>query len=314
MDLIFILLTVLGLSIFEVITSIDNAIINAEVLSGMSKKAQRWFLVYGFFIAVILVRGLLPFLMIWGTNPGLGVVDVFFATLSGKTEIHESIERSAPVLLVGGAVFLIFLFFNWLFLEHKNYGLRGEKFFHEKGEWFFTIISVLLSVIVWFALKENPAMAFSAVLGSTAFFIIHGFRQYAEEKEKELLKGGMSDVAKIAYLEVLDASFSIDGVIGAFAFTLSVPLILLGNGLGAFVLRKLTISNIERIKKYKYLKNGAMYSILVLGVIMLLDAFGVHVPPWLSPVATFGTVGYFFHKSKLDLKTVEAALETPKKK
>lgn len=313
MNLIFILLTILGLTFFEVITSIDNAIINAEVLSGMSKKAQRWFLLWGFFIAVILVRGLLPFLMIWGTNPNLGIVDIFFATLSGKPGIHESIERSAPVLLVGGAVFLIFLFFNWLFLEHKNYGLYGERFFHEQGEWFFTVVSVFLSVIVWFALKENPIMAFSAVLGSTAFFIIHGFRQYAEEQEKKLLRGGMSDTAKIAYLEVLDASFSIDGVIGAFAFTLSVPLILLGNGLGAFILRRLTVSNIERIKKYKYLKNGAMYSILFLGVIMLLDAFGYHIPPWVSPIATFGAVGYFFHKSRLDLETVEQVLEPSKK-
>lgn len=314
MDLVLITLTILGLTFFEVITSIDNAIINAEVLSGMSKKAQGWFLLWGFFIAVILVRGLLPFLMIWATNPSLGITDVFFATISGKAEIHEAIERSAPVLLVGGAVFLIFLFFNWLFIEHKNYGLYGERFFHEKGEWFFTVISILLSVIVWFALKVNPVMAFSAVLGSTAFFIIHGFRQYAEEQEMKLLKGGMSDTAKIAYLEVLDASFSIDGVIGAFAFTLSVPLILLGNGLGAFILRRLTVSNIENIKKYKYLKNGAMYSILFLGTIMLLDAFGMNIPAWVSPIVTFGTVGYFFHKSRIDLKTIEVSLEPVQKK
>jgi len=146
-------------------------------------------------------------------------------------------------------------------------------------------------------------MAFGAVLGSTAFFIIHGFRQYAEEQEKKLLAGGISDIAKVAYLEVLDASFSIDGVIGAFAFTFSVPLILLGNGLGALVLRKLTVSNIERIKKYKYLKNGAMYSILFLGLIMLSDSFGFHIPTWLSPLITFGTVGYFFWKSRRHMET-----------
>jgi len=61
MEIIFILLTILGLSLFEIITSIDNAVINAEVLSGMSKKARRWFLTYGFFFAVFVVRGLLPF-------------------------------------------------------------------------------------------------------------------------------------------------------------------------------------------------------------------------------------------------------------
>lgn len=74
----------------------------------------------------------------------------------------------------------------------------------------------------------------------------------------------MTDISKILYLEVIDMTFSIDGVLGAFAFTLSVPLILLGNGIGAYVVRSLTIHNIERVKRYIYLKNGAMYSIGVL--------------------------------------------------
>jgi uncharacterized protein len=76
-------------------------------------------------------------------------------------------------------------------------------------------------------------------------------------------------VAKIIYLEVIDSTFSIDGVVGAFAFTLSVPLILVGKGIGAVVVRQLTVYNLDKIKKYVYLKNGAMYSILVLGFVML---------------------------------------------
>ena len=112
------------------------------------------------------------------------------------------------------------------------------------------------------------------------------------------MQSGRSDLSKIFYLEVIDATFSIDGVLGAFAFTLSVPLILLGNGLGAIVVRQVTIGNIERIKKYVYLKNGAMYSILCLGVIMVLEGFGMHIPSWLSPLATSLVVGYFFIKSK----------------
>lgn len=107
----------------------------------------------------------------------------------------------------------------------------------------------------------------------------------------------LSDVSKILYLEVIDATFSIDGVLGAFAFTLAIPLIILGNGLGAFVVREMTIGNIERIKRYVYLKNGAMYSILFLGCIMVADSFGSHIPPWLSPIITFGVVGYFLYKS-----------------
>jgi len=99
-------------------------------------------------------------------------------------------------------------------------------------------------------------------------------------------------------LEVIDASFSIDGVLGAFAFTLSVPLILIGNGLGAVILRQLTVSNIDRIKRYVFLKNGAMYSIFFLSIIMLLDSFGIKIPSFVSPIITFGVVGYFFAKSK----------------
>ena len=309
MEIGFILLTVLGLTLFEIITSVDNAVINAEVLSTMGKKARRFFLFWGILFAVFIVRGLLPLLIVFASNPSLGVVGALTATFSGDPKVHAAIEASSPILLVGGGVFLVFLFFNWLFLEPKNYGLRGERFFERQGAWFFAIVSVLLATIVWFALQETPIMAFGAVLGSTAFFIVHGFRQYAEQQEKKLLSGGMSDVSKVAYLEVLDSTFSIDGVIGAFAFTLSVPIILLGNGLGAIVLRQLTVSNIERIKKYKYLKNGAMYSILFLGTIMILDSFGYHIPPYVSPIITFGTVGYFFYKSRIEIRDIERALE-----
>jgi hypothetical protein len=108
---------------------------------------------------------------------------------------------------------------------------------------------------------------------------------------------GMSDVSKIFYLEVIDATFSIDGVVGAFAFTMAVPLILIGNGIGAFVVRELTLRNVDRIKQYRYLKNGAMYSIFFLGIIMILDSFGVSIPFWVSPLITFGVVGFFLHKS-----------------
>ena len=295
-------LTIAGLCLFEVISSVDNAIINAEVLSTMGKRARKWFLFWGILFAVVVIRGLLPWLIVWATNPSLGPIGAFTAALSSDPQVHEAIESSAPILLAGGGTFLIFLFFHWLFLEQKNFGLWGEKFFVRQGVWFFAVVSVLLSVIVWCAIKQNPLMAFGAVIGSTAFFITHGFKENAERSEQDLLKEGLSDLSKIFYLEVIDATFSIDGVLGAFAFTLSVPLILLGNGLGAIVVRQITVGNIKRVKKYFYLKNGAMYSILFLGVIMLLDAFGSEIPSWMSPVITFAVIGYFYWKSVKELK------------
>jgi len=298
MELLPIILTISGLVMFEVISSVDNAIINAEVLSTMGQKMRKFFLLWGLLFAVFVVRGLLPWLIVWVTLPSLGPIGALTATFSNDPKVVHAIETSAPILLIGGGIFLVFLFFHWLFLEEKNFGIKGERLFQKFGVWFYAIISILLAVIVWFALRVNPLLAFGAVVGSTAFFIIHGFRQNAEMAEISLKNSGRSDLSKVLYLEVIDATFSIDGVLGAFAFTLSVPLILIGNGIGAIVLRQLTMSNIDRIKKYIYLKNGAMYSILCLGTIMILDSFGFHIPHWLSPLVTFGAVGYFFFKSK----------------
>ena len=196
-------LTVLGLCLFEIISSIDNAVINAEVLGTMSAKARRWFLVWGLLIAVFAIRGLLPWLIVWGAIPGLGPIEAFTATFSNDPSVHQAIDSAAPILLMGGGVFLIFLFFHWLFLEPKNFGIRGERFFHRHGVWFFATVSILLATIVWYAMKINPMLAFGAVIGSTAFFITHGFKENAEKGEKELLSGksGMSDLSKILYLE-----------------------------------------------------------------------------------------------------------------
>ena len=302
MDLLSIILIVGGLVLFETIVSIDNAIINAEVLSTMGQRARRWFLLWGLLIAVFLIRGILPWAIVWVVNPGLGPIGAFTAALSSDPSVKASVERSAPILLSAGGIFMVFLFFHWLFLQPKTYGLRGERFIYKQGVWFYALVSVILALVVWFALHKDPLMAFGAVVGSTLFFIVHGFRENAEKSEKELLSSTKSDISKIFYLEVIDGSFSIDGVIGAFAFTQFVPLILLGNGIGALVVRQVTISNIDRIKKYVFLKNGAMYSIFFLGTIMLLDAFGFHIPAWFSPVITAAVVGYFFLKSRAVLK------------
>jgi hypothetical protein len=296
-------LIVAGLSLFEVINSVDNAIINSEVLSTMSAKSRRWFLFWGILIAVFVVRGLLPIVILWSSNPTLGFVDVVGVAFTSNPEIIKAVEESAPVLLIGGGMFLVFLFFYWLFLEPKHYGLRGEAAIQKHGAWFYAIVSVILASVVWFTLRVNPMMAFGAVVGSTGFFITHGFKENAAQMERRVLTGttSMSDISKLLYLEVIDTTFSIDGVLGAFAFTLSVPLILIGNGVGAIVVRQLTVKNIENVKKYRYLKNGAMYSIFALGIVMVLESFKVHIPSWVSPVVTFLVIAYFLYRSKQEI-------------
>jgi hypothetical protein len=313
MEIISLIVIVLGLCLFEIISSIDNAIVNADVLATMSKKARKWFLLWGLLFAVFIIRGLLPWIIVWMANPSLGLIGSLTASFSNSADVQAAVELSSPILLIGGGVFLIFLFFYWLFLEDKHFGLPGESFFRRQGVWFFAVVSVLLAVIVWFALQMNPLMAFGAVVGSTAFFIVHGFRQNAEKAEEQLIhKNKLSDISKNLYLLVIDATFSIDGVVGAFAFTLAVPLIILGNGIGAYVVREMTVRNVDSIKKYIYLKNGAMYSILFLGVIMVIDSFGFEIPYWISPVITVGAVGYFFWKSHINLDNIKNALKLEK--
>ena len=302
MPIISIIITVAGLCLFETVSSIDNAIINAEVLSGMGKKARKWFLTWGIFIAVFAVRGLLPWLIVWGAVPTLGPIGAFLAAFSSDPLVQEAIESAKPVLLMAGGVFLLLLFLHWLFQEPKAFGLPGERFFMRQGVWFYAAASILICALVWFASEVGGRLAFAVTIGSTAFFITSGFKQNAEKQETKLLGSSLSDISKLLYLEIIDLTFSIDGVLGAFAFTLSVPLILIGNGLGAIVVRQITVGNIERIKKYRFLKNGAMYSILALGTVMVCEAFSIHLPQWLSPLSTFIIVGFFFWKSIIDVK------------
>lgn len=284
---------ILGLCLFEIISSVDNAVVNAHILKTMPEKYRKIFLFWGLLFAVFVVRGILPFVIVWIANPSLSIIQVVSATFSGSPEIKQYLEHSKPLLLLGGGIYLFFVFLSWLFLEEKKYAFLVEGFIHRQGAWFYALSSIVTTGIVYFSLRQDPILALAATIGVSAFFITDGFKKNAEEKEKQLMNPAMSAWSKILYLEVLDASFSIDGVIGAFAFTVSVPLIILGNGLGAFVVREFTIRGIDLISKFAYLKNGAMYAIGILGAIMILEGFGQEFPFWLAPATMFALLGLF---------------------
>ncbi len=283
--------TVLGLAIFEIVSSADNAVVAGETLAKMSEKARRWFLFWGIITSVFMVRGLAPWFIVWWVTPDIGFFEALMVAFNGDQKAAAAVEKAAPVLMCGGGTFLLFLFLRWLFGEQKVIGLAAEKFFNRQAAWFYTIGSATLTVMTWLAMKRDPMLAFAATVGSTAFFLSHGFREHAEKMEQELGSGAHSDLSKILFLEIIDSIFSIDGVLGAFAFTMNVPLILLGNGLGALVVRKLTIGSYEKIKEMPMLKNGAMYSVGALSLVMLLEAFGIHVPVWVAPLATMAIIG-----------------------
>jgi len=296
------LIIIFGLCLFEVISSVDNAIINAHVLKTLPPKYKKFFLFWGLLIAVFAVRGILPFLIVWLANPAFSFWQVITFVFHPTPEIEQYVEKSQSMLLLAGGVYLFLVFLGWLFIEEKKYAFSVESFIHKQSIWFYAIASLFFTGVVYFSLQVNPILALSAAIGSTAFFITDGFKNNAQSKEKELLSGSLSAMSKILYLEVLDATFSIDGVIGAFAFTISIPLIFLGNGLGAFIVREMTIRGTELISKLTYLKSGAMYSIGMLGGIMVLEAFGKHYPFWLAPLNTILLLSVFLWLSLREIK------------
>jgi hypothetical protein len=294
------LIIIFGLALFETITSVDNAVVNAHVLKTLPEKYRKIFLFWGLLFAVFLVRGLLPFLIVWMANPNLTFAQILTFVFSNDPKVEEYVEHSQSILLLAGGIYLLFVFLSWLFLEEKTYAFLVERFIHRQSIWFYAFVSIIFTIIVFVSIKVNPILALSASIGSTVFFITDGFKKNAEAKEKELLDPHLSAWSKILYLEVLDASFSIDGVIGAF-----VPLIFFGNGIGAFIVREFTVRGTDLISKFAYLKNGAMYSIGVLGAIMILEAFGKHYPFWLAPLNTFVFLGIFLYLSFKEIKEKE---------
>lgn len=268
-----IVITIFGLALFEIISSIDNAVVNAHVLATLPQKYRKFFLTWGLFLAVVVIRGGLPFVL-------------------------THLTSSRAVLLIAGGMYLALVFLGWLFLEEKKYAFFVEHFIHRQSVWFYAVTSILFTGVIYWALQVNPILALGASIGSMAFFITDGFRTNAAATEKKLESSvAMSAISKLLYLEVLDASFSIDGVVGAFAFTVSVPLIILGNGIGALVVREVTVRGGAWVSRYAYLKNGAMYSIGMLGALMVIESFGHEFPFWLAPLNTVLLLAVFLYLS-----------------
>src|SRR5688572_6138312 len=147
------LIIIFGLALFETVSSLDNAIINAHVLKTLPEKYKKFFLTWGLFIAVFLIRGVLPFIIVW------------------------SASDSKPVLLLGGGVYLFMVFLGWLFMEEKKYAFLVEGFIHRQANWFYAAASIFITTAIYYAVKINPILALSVSVGATAFFITDGFRK-----------------------------------------------------------------------------------------------------------------------------------------
>jgi hypothetical protein len=234
---------------------------------------------------------------VWVSVPNLSL-PILFANFSGGSDVAaNAINAQKPIILMFGSVFLIYLYFHWLFLEKKD-PLYIERFLKAKhGVWFFGFAAIFLAVVMYLA-KANAMMMLAAAIGSAAFFLIYGLKETAELSEQSVGIAPMSDLSKFVYLEVLDAAFSFDGVVGSFAFTINLLLIFIGIGIGAVVVRQLTVKGIDQVAKYLYLKNGAMTSIGFLGLFMMVEAFGLELPSYVPIAATLLLVGVAFWKSR----------------
>ena len=275
------------LSLLEISLSFDNAVMNAVILSGLSKVWRRRFLTLGMVIAVFGMRFLFPVLIVAITS-GLSVNKVIEIAFKEPEVYGRYLESSEPLILAFGGSFLFMVFLSWLFDTSKE--LLWIKSLEEKaikvaklGE--IRLITALGVITVIGFLKKEPNLILAMISGVLLFELVNYIKSAVEYfKEK---KGIDSGVGAFIYLELLDASCSLDGTVGAFAISKNLIIITVGLSVGAFILRSLTIYFVEsgKLNQLPYLEHGAHWGIGGLGVMMLLELF-FHIPePVISSVA-----------------------------
>ncbi|MGF7147403.1 hypothetical protein FHS96_001012 [Sphingomonas zeicaulis] len=278
---------VLILGVLEVSLSFDNAVVNATVLRDMDDKWRHRFLTWGIAIAVFGMRIIFP-LAIVAIAARLDPISAV-KLAAGNPQEYERIITSAHVGIAGfGGAFL---------------GMVGLKFFFDADKdvhWIAVIESQLaklssvqsveIAIVLLFMygvstiLPESDAVTYlvSGIFGIVVFIGVEAIGSLLEGEEDELTGAvARSGFASFLYLEVLDASFSFDGVIGAFALSNNLFIIALGLGIGAMFVRSMTVMLVDRgtLAQYRFLEHGAFWAIIALAVIMLLSASErFHIP------------------------------------
>ena len=278
---------VIVLSILEISLSFDNAVVNATVLEEMDEIWQRRFLTWGMAIAVFGMRVLFP-LGIVAIAAGLGPMDALHLSLNDPQE-YERIVSSAHVGIAGfGGAFLAMVGLKFFFDADKEVhwiAWLEEQLARVSAVYAAEIALLLLGLwAVSALLSPDEALTFmiSGVLGIVTFICVEAIGTVLELREEALRAQGAvirSGLGGFLYLNVLDASFSFDGVIGAFALSNNMVVIALGLSIGAMFVRSMTIMLVRKgtLGEYRYLEHGAFWAIITLGAIMLLSA-RFHIP------------------------------------
>ncbi|WNA16073.1 hypothetical protein XaC1_430 [Xanthomonas phage XaC1] len=280
-------LTMLMLAGLEISMSMDNAVVNAGILKHMSPFWRKMFLTVGMFIAVFGMRAFFPLVIISITG-GTSLLEAGKIALFDH-EKFQSIMLGAHMSIMGfGAAFLLMVGLNYFVQkEHETIWIPVEKWFEKLPEG--VIARLVLGVLITTPVLAGVYITHPSEFQGFAISIAVGFATYVLLDVIKAIVGG-GDIAALAakhgvlaflWLEVIDASFSLDGVVGAFSITNDPVLIAIGCGLvGAMTVRDATVYLVEtgKLDTYEYLEPGAMWAILALVTIMFVSAFGVHVP------------------------------------
>lgn len=275
------------LSVLEISLSFDNAVVNASVLKEMDEVWQRRFLTWGIAFAVFGMRVVFP-LAIVAIAAHIGPIDAIKLSLNNPLE-YERIVSSAHVGIAGfGGAFLAMVGLKFFFDAEKDVHWIGviERFLARVSAVKAIEIGLLLLVLWGISgmLETEEALVFlvAGILGIVTFIAVESINTWLEIKdEKRKLAGAAvrSGLGGFLYLNVLDASFSFDGVIGAFALSNNMVVIALGLSIGAFFVRSMTIMLVKKgtLAQYEFLEHGAFWAIIALGGIMLASA-KFHIP------------------------------------
>lgn len=286
------LLTASLLVLLEVTLSFDNAVVNAKVLKKMSALWQRRFLTWGILIAVFGTRFVLPILIVsvvvWASPWAITLMALFDPVHYG-----ELLHKAGYAIHSFGAAFLIMVALKYFLDEKKEVHWIQvlEKHLTLWGR--IEAIEIVLALMVVAGISFIvPAAASATVLvggitGVILFIVMQGITSAFSVEAKET---ATQSFALFMYLEVLDAAFSLDGVIGAFALTSSIPIIAVGLGIGAFFVRSLTVYMVRErtLDTLKYLEHGAHWAIFGLAVSMFVSLL-TEVPEFVT-----GTIGIVF--------------------
>jgi hypothetical protein len=284
----------LVLLVLEISLSFDNAVVNARVLDRLTPGQQRFFLTWGLVIPVFGVRFVGPLLMV-SLAGGVGLGEALDAALHHPAHYRELLELAEPRILAFGGMFLLMVFLRYFFDEAKTlHWVRPlERRLSAAGR--IEALEVALALVLLLAIDlalpgaQRADVMIAGVIGlvlqllSTS--LAEAFGDEAQAGARVAAGGGL---ASLLYLELLDASFSLDGTIGAFAITSNLLLIMTGLGLGALFIRSLTLmlSREKALDQLVFLEHGAHYAIGALGLLMLagvvLGRFGLAVPEWLT--------------------------------